>query len=69
MQRRLHRALRESSEFRAFIILVILWSIRAWRRLQKVYANSPSIIEWLERYRQWVNVKISYFLYKEVHWI
>lgn len=70
MQRRLHRALNESSDIRAFIILVILLVIRTWRRFERVYRNSPSILELLERYHRWVDVKIYYLLYyDQAHWI
>lgn len=69
MQRRLHHALREASELRAIFVLIIVLALHGWRRLQRAYNNSTSIIELLENYRRWINVKISYFMYKEVHWI
>lgn len=70
MQRRLHRALIESSELTAFIVLVILLIIRTWRRVERTYRNSPSVIELLERYHRWVDRKIYYLLYyDQAHWI
>jgi len=68
MNKRFYRALHEASELRAFIVLLIMTLVRAWRSCQHAWHQLPSTFELIELVQHRVNVRVTYSIYK-AHWI
>ena len=67
--RRLHHAIRQSSEIRALYVLLFVIFLRTWRRLQRKWNSLPNIIEVIDSIQRRFNVWFTYYLYNNAHWI